>query len=89
LERALGFGPRFGDRCVPASGRIDKARTVHQSNHGLPQRLGPADQRIGGWLAPVPLLLLDEPGSGTLVNAKAILGAYGLSEKDIRPEFAP
>lgn len=30
---------------------------------------------------------LDEPGSGTLVNAKAILAAYGLGEKDIRPEY--
>ncbi|MBI3708857.1 MAG: TAXI family TRAP transporter solute-binding subunit [Proteobacteria bacterium] len=30
---------------------------------------------------------LDEPGSGTLVNAKAILAAFGLSEKDIRPEY--
>jgi uncharacterized protein len=30
---------------------------------------------------------LDEPGSGTLVNAKAILSAYGLSEKDIKPEY--
>jgi len=30
---------------------------------------------------------LDEPGSGTLVNAKTILGAYGITEKDISPEF--
>ena len=30
---------------------------------------------------------LDEPGSGTLVNARAILAAYGISEKDIKPEF--
>jgi TRAP transporter TAXI family solute receptor len=30
---------------------------------------------------------LDDPGSGTLVNARAILGAYGLTEKDIRPEY--
>jgi uncharacterized protein len=30
---------------------------------------------------------LDEPGSGTLVNAKAILGAYGITEKDIKPEY--
>ncbi len=30
---------------------------------------------------------LDEPGSGTLINAKAILAAYGISEKDITPEF--
>lgn len=30
---------------------------------------------------------LDEPGSGTLLNAKAILGAYGISEKDITPEY--
>jgi TRAP transporter TAXI family solute receptor len=30
---------------------------------------------------------IDEPGSGTLVNARAILAAYGLSEKDIRPEY--
>lgn len=30
---------------------------------------------------------LDEPGSGTLINAKAILAAYGITEKDISPEF--
>ena len=30
---------------------------------------------------------LDEPGSGTLVNAKAILAAYGLMEKDFKPEY--
>lgn len=30
---------------------------------------------------------LDEPGSGTLVNARAILGAYGLKEADIKPEY--
>ena len=30
---------------------------------------------------------LDEPGSGTLVDAKIILEAYGLSEADITPEY--
>ncbi|NJO24350.1 MAG: TAXI family TRAP transporter solute-binding subunit [Sphingomonadales bacterium] len=30
---------------------------------------------------------LDEPGSGTLVNAKAILAAFGITEKDIKPEY--
>ncbi len=30
---------------------------------------------------------LDEPGSGTLVDAKLVLGAYGISEKDIKPEY--
>jgi TRAP transporter TAXI family solute receptor len=30
---------------------------------------------------------LDEPGSGTLVNARAILAAYGVAEKDIKPEY--
>src|SRR5437763_167824 len=30
---------------------------------------------------------IDEPGSGTLVNARALMGAYGVSEKDIRPEY--
>jgi TRAP transporter TAXI family solute receptor len=30
---------------------------------------------------------LDEPGSGTLVDARLVLGAYGLSEKDIKPEY--
>ena len=29
---------------------------------------------------------LDEPGSGTLVNAKAILAAFGISERDINPD---
>lgn len=30
---------------------------------------------------------LDEPGSGTLVDAKIILGAFGMSEKDVTPEY--
>ncbi len=30
---------------------------------------------------------LDEPGSGTLVDARLILQAYGLTEKDIKPEY--
>ena len=30
---------------------------------------------------------IDEPGSGTLVNARALLAAYGVSERDIRPEY--
>jgi TRAP transporter TAXI family solute receptor len=30
---------------------------------------------------------LDEPGSGTLVDARIILKAFGLSEKDIKPEY--
>jgi hypothetical protein len=30
---------------------------------------------------------LDEPGSGTLVNARALLAAYGVSERDIKPEY--
>ncbi|MDT1062004.1 TAXI family TRAP transporter solute-binding subunit [Paracoccus sp. CPCC 101403] len=30
---------------------------------------------------------LDEPGSGTLVDARIILGGYGISETDIEPQF--
>jgi len=30
---------------------------------------------------------LDEPGSGTLVNARIILSAYGLKESDLKPEY--
>ena len=30
---------------------------------------------------------LDEPGSGTLLNAKAILAAFGVTEKDITAEY--
>ena len=30
---------------------------------------------------------IDEPGSGTLVNARAILGAAGVTEKDIKAEY--
>lgn len=30
---------------------------------------------------------LDEPGSGTLIDARIILGAWGLSEKDIKAEY--
>lgn len=30
---------------------------------------------------------LDESGSGTLVDARLILAAYGLTEKDIKPEY--
>ena len=32
---------------------------------------------------------LDEPGSGTLVDARMILAAYGLTEKDIVPSYLP
>lgn len=30
---------------------------------------------------------LDEPGSGTLVNARALLAAFGITERDVRPEY--
>ncbi len=30
---------------------------------------------------------LDEPGSGTLVDARIILAAYGVSEKDVKAEY--
>src|SRR5687767_1439310 len=30
---------------------------------------------------------LDEPGSGTLINARMILAAYGVKESDIKPEY--
>ena len=30
---------------------------------------------------------LDEPGSGTLINARMVLAAYGVREADIRPEY--
>lgn len=30
---------------------------------------------------------LDEPGSGTLVDARIILGAYGLTDKDVKAEY--
>jgi uncharacterized protein len=30
---------------------------------------------------------IDEPGSGTLINAKAILAAFGLGDKDYTPEY--
>ncbi|MDH5207332.1 MAG: TAXI family TRAP transporter solute-binding subunit [Burkholderiaceae bacterium] len=30
---------------------------------------------------------LDEPGSGTLIDARIILGAFGLTEKDVKAEY--
>ncbi|KAA0684228.1 immunogenic protein [Roseomonas genomospecies 6] len=30
---------------------------------------------------------LDEPGSGTLVDARIVLGAFGLTEKDVKAEY--
>ena len=30
---------------------------------------------------------IDEPGSGTLVNARLLLAAFGVTEKDIKPEY--
>jgi TRAP transporter TAXI family solute receptor len=32
---------------------------------------------------------LDEPGSGTLVDARLILGAFGISEKDLQAQYFP
>lgn len=30
---------------------------------------------------------LDEPGSGTLINARMVLAAYGVKESDLKPEY--
>lgn len=30
---------------------------------------------------------IDEPGSGTIVDARIVLGAFGITEKDITPEY--
>ncbi|MCC2676070.1 MAG: alkanesulfonate transporter substrate-binding subunit, partial [Ramlibacter sp.] len=30
---------------------------------------------------------LDEPGSGTLINARMVLAAYGVKESDIKPDY--
>ncbi|KAB0538395.1 TAXI family TRAP transporter solute-binding subunit (plasmid) [Pseudochrobactrum algeriensis] len=30
---------------------------------------------------------LDEPGSGTIVDARIVLGAYGMTEKDVKAEY--
>ncbi len=30
---------------------------------------------------------LDEPGSGTLVDARIIMGAFGITEKDVKAEY--
>jgi TRAP transporter TAXI family solute receptor len=30
---------------------------------------------------------LDEPGSGTLINARMVLAAYGVQESDVKPEY--
>ena len=30
---------------------------------------------------------LDEPGSGTLIDARIVLGAYGVTEKDVKAEY--
>ena len=30
---------------------------------------------------------LDEPGSGTLINARMVLAAYGIKESDIKPDY--
>jgi TRAP transporter TAXI family solute receptor len=32
---------------------------------------------------------LDEPGSGTLVDARLILSAFGMTEKDLQPQYFP
>jgi len=32
---------------------------------------------------------LDEPGSGTLVDARLILQAFGITEKDLQPQYFP
>ncbi|MDK9696728.1 MAG: TAXI family TRAP transporter solute-binding subunit, partial [Siculibacillus sp.] len=30
---------------------------------------------------------LDEPGSGTLIDARIVMGAYGVTEKDVKAEY--
>ena len=48
-------------------------------------RRAPASRRVADLKG--KRVSLDEPGSGTLVDARMVLAAYGVKEKDIKPEY--
>jgi len=70
--------------------RIDTLRAItnlYPESVHLVVRKGSGINSVGGLRG--KRVSLDEPGSGTLVDARLILQAYGLSEKDVSPQYLP
>ncbi|MCW5745958.1 MAG: TAXI family TRAP transporter solute-binding subunit [Alphaproteobacteria bacterium] len=68
-----------------------KIETLRAISNLYPESIHLVARKGSGIRSPADLkgkrVSLDEPGSGTLVDARLILAAYGISEKDIRAEY--
>src|SRR5437762_163742 len=69
--------PRIEELRVIANLYPESVHVIVRKGSGIKSLAGLKGKRVS----------IDEPGSGTLVNARALLAAYGVAEKDIRPEY--
>jgi TRAP transporter TAXI family solute receptor len=84
----VAFWAHSGTGVYEGKAKIDSLRAIANL---YPESVHLVARKGSGIRTPTDLkgkrVSLDEPGSGTLVDARLILAAYGLSEKDIRPEY--
>lgn len=76
-EGDFGDEPRLADLRAVAALYPESLHVVVHGNLGLRSVADLRGRRIS----------LDEPGSGTLIDSRAILSAFGLDEADLRPEY--
>jgi uncharacterized protein len=69
--------PKVGDLRLIATLYPEDIHLVAKKNSGIKSVADLKGKRVA----------LDEPGSGTLVDARLVLAAYGLKESDIKPEY--
>ena len=77
-----------GTGLFDGKGKIDQLRTIATL---YPETIHLVARKDSGIKSVTDLkgkrVSLDEPGSGTLVDARIVLGAYGLTEKDVKAEY--
>ena len=84
----VAYWAQTGTGVFEGKGKVEKLRAIANL---YPESIHLVASRDSGIQSVADLkgkrVSLDEPGSGTLVDARLILGAYGLSESDIEAEF--
>jgi len=90
VQSDVAFWAYTGTGIYEGRGRIDTLRAItnlYSESVHLVARAGAGIRSIADLRG--KRVSLDEPGSGTLVDARLILAAYGLKESDFKAEYLP
>ncbi|MBO0905787.1 TAXI family TRAP transporter solute-binding subunit [Jiella sonneratiae] len=84
----VAYWAQTGTGVFEGKGKVEKLRAIANL---YPESIHLVAKKDSGITSVADLkgkrVSLDEPGSGTLVDARLILEAYGITEKDIEPEY--